>query len=474
MPCSGHWEPPAGSALPPCGAATAARPAAGLARARRAGGASPATDGGGTPAGPGPGTSRSPGDASSAQVTSPWPSCHRRAAAQRTRSWANASSHGHPGGTPGRSRIAGAAGSCGRGPLRSCHGYPPLPPGAGRRGKRASPCPCSPERVWVYLAASTARYIPYSLYRNSSTCRRSAPADSAKGSRPARRKHAGQPVGGPSCRRSAACKTHARHPALAVSHDGQSQSTCASSSWCEPQPGQLDVARMLCPRTRRRGPHSAPESRSRDGWPGRLPRPTATWCPRPDVRAEQDHRAAQQQMTHPAPPPPSPHGAAAPGLQDVSSSISAALPVQGGRRLRPNPPPPPPCSPQGRQCRQGRLEWVQRHREQQTRHSTKVRHRHTAQCTAHSTTIVRMRCWHRARHTMHSRMQHTVHNKVHHTMHSTRARRTVCRATTHRREHTVCNSAQHCAKYRQAHSRAHGAPQATSHSAQRIARSAQG
>ena len=46
--------------------------------------------------------------------------------------------------TPGRSRIAGAAGSCGTGPLRSCHGNPPLPPGAGRREKRASPCPCSP------------------------------------------------------------------------------------------------------------------------------------------------------------------------------------------------------------------------------------------------------------------------------------------------------------------------------------------
>ena len=56
-------SPPAGSALPPCGAATAARPAAGLAGARQAGGASPATDGGGTPEGAGLGTSRSPGPA---------------------------------------------------------------------------------------------------------------------------------------------------------------------------------------------------------------------------------------------------------------------------------------------------------------------------------------------------------------------------------------------------------------------------
>ena len=260
VPCSGHWEPPAGSALPPCGAATAARPAAGLVRARRAGGAFPATDGGGTRRARPRNVSQS--RASSAQVTSPGPSCHRRAAAQRTRSWANAGSHGHSGRTPGRSRIAGAAGSCGRGPLRSCHGYPPLPPGAGRRGKRASPCPCSPERPWAYLAASTARYIPYSLYRNSSTCQRSAPADRAKGSRPARRRHAGQPVGGPSCRRSAACKTHARHPALVVSHDGQSQSACALSSCCEPQPGQLDVARMLGPRTRA-AVHSAPANKPR-------------------------------------------------------------------------------------------------------------------------------------------------------------------------------------------------------------------
>ena len=51
--------------------------------------------------------------------------------------------------------------------------------------------PCSPERVWAYLAASTARYITYSLYTNSSTYRQAAPADIAKGSRPARRRHAG-------------------------------------------------------------------------------------------------------------------------------------------------------------------------------------------------------------------------------------------------------------------------------------------
>ena len=49
---------------------------------------------------------------------------------------------------------------------------------------------------------------------------------------------------------------------LSVSHDGQSQSTCASSSCCELQPGHLNVARMLCLHTRA-AVHSAPTNSSR-------------------------------------------------------------------------------------------------------------------------------------------------------------------------------------------------------------------
>ena len=98
----------------------------------------------------------------------------------------------HPG-TLGCNRIAGSASSCG--PHRSYHGYPYLPPGRSLR-EATSPCPITLERVWAYVAASTARYIHYNLYTKVSTRWRSAPADNAMGSKPASRRHGGQRIGG--------------------------------------------------------------------------------------------------------------------------------------------------------------------------------------------------------------------------------------------------------------------------------------
>ena len=51
--------------------------------------------------------------ANSALVTFPGPSCHRNMAAQRSKCCAMASSEGHLGESPWRSRIAGAAGRSG-------------------------------------------------------------------------------------------------------------------------------------------------------------------------------------------------------------------------------------------------------------------------------------------------------------------------------------------------------------------------
>ena len=92
---------------------------------------------------------------------------------------------------------------------------------------------------------------------------------------------------------------------------------------------------------RQRGPHSVPEGQSRGSWPGRRPRPTATWCPRPDERAERARRARRQQMT-----PPPPHKGQPPwGCRVFFCSISAALLAQGCRRPRSHCDPEPPPFP---------------------------------------------------------------------------------------------------------------------------------
>ena len=108
------------------------------------------------------------------------------------------------------------------------------------------------------------------------------------------------------------------------------------------------------------------------------PRQLARQAPSPDRDVvPASRRARRASPPRPAatgdPPPPSPQGAAALGLQDVFCSISAALLAQGGRRPRPHCGPEPPPSPHGRQGRQVRQGRVQGHREQQTVHSTRER-----------------------------------------------------------------------------------------------------
>ena len=94
---------------------------------------------------------------SSAHVMVPRPSrlCH--AAAEWRSSCAKAGSHGHLGGTLGRSSIAGARGTSGKRPHNSCQGNPPLPPIARLRGKSASPWHKALDQVWTYRAARTAQ-----------------------------------------------------------------------------------------------------------------------------------------------------------------------------------------------------------------------------------------------------------------------------------------------------------------------------
>ena len=65
--------------------------------------------------------------------------------------------------------------------------------------------------------------------------------------------------------------------------------------------GGLDRRPRRC--RRQSGPHSALGGWNRGGWPGRRPHPTATCCPRPDVRAERARRARPQQVSPPAPFP---------------------------------------------------------------------------------------------------------------------------------------------------------------------------
>ena len=122
---------------------------------------------------------------------------------------------------------------------------PCLPvPAYGERGPPLAPRP--PDRVWAYRAASTAKYIPCSLYKNASTTGRAVPEESDAGSGPACRRQAGQCSRGPSCSCSTAARAHPHQCVRAGSHAGQSQRTWVSSSWEQPQPGQLDVSCMYC------------------------------------------------------------------------------------------------------------------------------------------------------------------------------------------------------------------------------------
>ena len=199
----------------------------------------------------------------------------------------------------------------------------------------------------------------------------------------------------------------------------------------------------------------APGGWNRGGWPSRRPHPTATWCPRPDVRAERRpgaRRAGQRQVS----PPPSPQGTAALGLHDVLCSISAAVLTQGGTGPRPHCGPKPPPSPQGRQGRQVKRGRVQGHKEQRTVHSTRVHQQHTVQRTAHSTTTVHMHCQQRAPHTVHHRMQHTMHHRAQHTVH-------------HRMQHTEHHTMRHTLHHRMQHKVHHRMQHTVHHTMQHMA-----
>ena len=94
-----------------------------------------------------------------------------------------------------------------------------------------------------------------------------------------------------------------------------------------------------------------PAGWSHDGWPGWRPRPTATWCPRPDVHAERAHRAQRQQMT----PPPPPSGSSRPRAASLAASqLRCWYRVQvTAPPLRLSPPPPLPTGQVGQAGRAG-------------------------------------------------------------------------------------------------------------------------
>ena len=114
-------------------------------------------------------------------------------------------------------------------------------PGAAGRGSGPAPAPLSEYRhTWrpmqrgTFCTVGTGTHPPAGGQGRLTTPRAAGTTATA--------------LGGPSCNRFASSKTQASHFAPFASHNGQSKRTCALSSCCELQPGQLEVARMLWPR----------------------------------------------------------------------------------------------------------------------------------------------------------------------------------------------------------------------------------